>query len=79
MRLASRGKPESTIFSQLDISGVRVVSRRLLSDYFVLENDGDRHPFQTAKKIFESPLFDYVEFDARGTFSSTPQDSGFTG
>ena len=61
----------------LGISGVKIISRRLLGDYFILKIDPDVDPFNVAMSLFQSIKFDYVEFDALGSYTATPQDPYF--
>ncbi|MBU1063228.1 S8 family serine peptidase [bacterium] len=77
VRLASREKPVTSDFKNLGISGVNVISRRLLGDYYVLEIAPNVDPFNVVQTLFQSAVFEYVEFDALGTYAATPQDPYF--
>jgi subtilisin family serine protease len=77
VRMTNRERPVTADFTNLSISGVNVMPRRLLADYYVIEIDPSEDPFSIAQTLFQSSAFEYVEFDALGTYSSTPQDPYF--
>jgi len=78
VRMASREKPEPFHFNNLGISEVNVVSRRLLADYYIIEINSNLNPFEVAETLFRSSYFDYVEFDALGSYAKTPSDPEFS-
>ena len=77
VRLASRGKPVTSDFTGIGISGVKIGLRRILGDFYVIEIDPKVDPFNVAQELYQSAVFDYVEFDALGSCASTPQDPYF--
>ncbi len=77
VRLASRERPTLEDFTDLGVSSVDIISRRILADYYVIEVEPNADPFNVAQTLFQSSEFGYVEFDALGTYTGTPQDPYF--
>lgn len=78
IRRADRGDLNQFDFQKLGVVNVEVVSNRLLGGYYVLRIREDQDPFTVAQTLFESPLIDYVEFDALGQYLVTPNDPYFS-
>jgi len=53
---------------------MRAISDALFGNYYVEEVLPSQDPFTTADIIYNSPLFDYVEFDALGHVHTSPND-----
>ncbi|MDP2208004.1 MAG: hypothetical protein Q8K98_04420 [Bacteroidota bacterium] len=68
VRLKDKGYLENYNFKNLNLNGILIGSNRFLNGYYVLTIDSTSNPFETAKILEESNLFDVVEFDAIGKF-----------
>ncbi len=62
--------PTEMDFSLLSLSGIVVKPERLLADYFILEIDKNENPFLIAASLYDDMLFEYIEFDVFGHFTS---------
>lgn len=78
VRLTSKEKPELIHFKNLGISEVNAISKRLLGDYYIIEISSNLNPFEIAETLFRSSEFNYVEFDAIGSYAATPSDPQFS-
>ena len=65
-------------FSEIGLQNISVESSELLGGYYVLEFDSFSNPFQTASSLFESELFDYLEFDIYLIKCDIPNDPPFS-
>jgi len=73
-RLEDHGDITQFDFSQIGLSNIIVDAYALLGHYYVLEAFVPQDPFEAATVIFHNAKFDYVEFDALGKLTATPQD-----
>lgn len=62
-------------FKKLGIVEVVKISKKLLGGYYIVSIKDTGDPFSIAEKLFKESSFEYVEFDAFITLSSTPNDT----
>ena len=63
-------------FKSLGLEGfVNIDPYALIGNYYVISLDYSVEPISTAKRIFNSGIFDYIEFDAIGQWLDTPNDT----
>lgn len=78
IRLTNRERPNENHFNNLKISGVNVISGRLLCDYFIIQIDSTVNAFNVAKKLYESNDIESFEFDAVVKFHASPNDTYYS-
>lgn len=77
VKLKSRGKITPSTFSPMGLNNVSISSRRFLDGYYIVDVSKGRNPFEAARGLVNSRLYDVVEFDALGVRQATPDDSRF--
>lgn len=79
VRLSNNKKPVLSDFTKLGITtNIEISCRRILGNYYVIEIDSNGNPFQIAQTLYNSNDFQYVEFDALGSYALQPQDPQFS-
>ncbi len=78
VRLSDRGYLEDFDFEQLDLQGVSLASPRYLNGFYVLSLPELYDPFDIAKTLESTGLFDEMHFDALGRISATPDDPSYS-
>ncbi|KAA3658206.1 MAG: hypothetical protein DWQ10_11645, partial [Calditrichaeota bacterium] len=76
-RFADRRNIEKFNFTEHGISDVIPVSKRFLDGFYVLEISPNGDPFLVAQHLFNTGMFDVLEFDALGKQASTPNDNKY--
>jgi len=77
VRKSDRTKPTLGDFSTLKITGVEIGQYRVVADYYTIIVDSSETPQKIASIIFNSSIFDYVEFDPVTILFETPSDTYF--
>lgn len=77
IRKLNRSKPTPLDFNTLNLQGITIKQTKLFGSYFIIEVGSDKDPFSVAVSIYESEIFDYIEFDAIGTYFQSPNDDYF--
>lgn len=78
VRTQNRSAPTENDFTNLNLHGFNLNPRSLLGNYYIIEINSNEDPINIAQIIYGSSIFDYIEFDAVGHYSSTPNDDFFT-
>jgi subtilisin family serine protease len=74
VKLKTNGNVNEFEFGRHGISGVSIASSRYLDGFYVLSIDSNTDPFEIAKSLESSKLFQIVEFDVYGTRNIAPSD-----
>nr|MBC8174355.1 S8 family serine peptidase [Candidatus Neomarinimicrobiota bacterium] len=77
IRKKNQSTPTDDDFYALNLSGISVEPNALLGNYYIIEIDPDKDPFTIALVLYQSEVFEYIEFDAIVKYFMTPNDEYF--